>query len=128
MPKFFDNPITVTYTKAAHAVDGAGTNVLVFRGPPGARGRIRQLSVVITTATTVAASLMRLGITGDLDAFASLTIPVGAALVAAGLGKGDLNNAFVPADTNILLNDDGNATAGDVDVTCVIDWERIGPR
>ena len=126
--KFFDNPITVTYAVAGHPVDGAGTNALVFRGPPGARGVLRQLSVVITVATTVAVSLVRLGITGDLDRFASLTVPVGAALVAAGLGKTDMDNIYIDADTNILLNDDGNATAGDVDIVAVIDWERLGPR
>lgn len=126
--KFFDNPITATYTTANHAVDGAGTNALVFRGPPGARGVLRQLSVVIRVATTVATSLVRLGITGDLDRFASLVVPIGAALVAANLGKGDMDNIYIDPDTNILLNDDGAATAGDVDITCVIDWERIGPR
>lgn len=126
--KFFDNPITATYSVANHAVDGAGTNALVFRGPPGARGVLRQLSVVIRADTTVAASLVRLGITGTLARFASLTVPIGVALVAAGLGKGDMDNIYIDADTNILLNDDGAATAGDVDIVCVIDWERLGPR
>ena len=126
--KFYDNPITITYTAALHAVDGAGTNALIFRGPPGARGVLRQLSIVINVATTVATSLVRLGITGDLDRFASLVVPIGVALVAAGLGKGDMDNIFIDADTNILLNDDGAATVGDVDIVCVIDWERLGPR
>ncbi len=126
--KFFDNPITCQYNITSHPVDGAGTNALVFRGPPGARGRIRHLGIVIRTATTVGTSLIRLGITGTLARFASLVVPIGAALVAAQLDKDDMDGIFVDADTNILLNDDGQATAGDVDITLVIDWERKGPR
>ena len=126
--KFYDNPITVTYTVINHPVDGAGTTALLFRGPPGARGVLRQLSLVIRTATTTGTGLLRLGITGTLARFASLVIPVGAALVAAQLGKGAMDNIYIDADTNILINDDGVPATGDVDITCVIDWERLGPR
>ncbi len=126
--KFFDKPIIQTIAIPLHAVDGAGTTAMRFTGPPGARGRIRQLSTVIVNDTTVATCLVRLGITGTLAAYASLVVPIGVAGVVTQLGKAAMDNVLLPADLEILLNDDGAATDGDVAITVIIDWERKGPR
>ena len=104
--KFFDNPITQTIMIPTHPVDGTGTNAMEFVGPPGARGRIRQLSTVVIADIVTGASLVRLGITGTLAAFASLTVPVSSAGASASLAQADMS-VYLTADTVILLNDDG---------------------
>lgn len=126
--KFFDNPLTQTIAIPLHPVDGSGTNAMEFTGPPGARGLLRQLSCVVINDIVTGASLVRLGITGTLAAFASLTVPVSAGGTFVQLGKEDMNNNYITPDTIILLNDDGIASAGDVSIICVIDWERLGRR
>ena len=119
----YDNPLRMTYTLPASAVDTIGTKLSVM-GPAGKSGRLAAMGAVVTTATTTTVSIISVGITGTLGKFGSLTIPVGAAVVTTANAIVDLTTDanLIPADTPILITSDGGSAAGDADVTVTIDW------
>jgi hypothetical protein len=116
----YSNATTVSYTFPAAAVDtDAVIGYLV--GPAGKKGRLVGIMTAVTVAVTVVKSVLTLGVSGALTAYGSADVAVGAA--------GTVNNTFtygavtiIPADTSIILESGGECTAGDGDVTVVIDW------
>lgn len=118
----YDIPIHMTYTLPASAVDTAGTKLSVV-GPLGLKGRLVSIGAVVTTATTVAASVIRVGTAGTADLYGSLTIPVGAAATVANsatISTTDSNQ--IAENTAVLISSDGGSTAGDADLTVTIAW------
>lgn len=119
----YDLPTHISYTLPASAIDTIGTKLSIL-GPRGKVGHLVAMSAVVTTATTVAVSVINVGITGTLDKFGSLTVPVGAAIVTVAnnptISTTDANQ--IPADTAVLISSDGGSTAGDADVSVTIAW------
>lgn len=92
-------------------------------GPLGKKGRLISIGTVITTATTVAASELRVGTITDPDAYGTQAVAV--------LSADALVNVFVDltTDANLItentvveLSSDGGATAGDGDIVVYINW------
>lgn len=117
----YSNPTTITYSFPAAAVD---TDAVIgyLAGPSGMKGHVAAVITVVTVEVTVAAAVLTLGVSGDLDAYVS------AASVAIG-AAGTVSNTFtrgatveIPADTAVILESGGEATAGDGNVFVVIDW------
>lgn len=116
----YDNPITCTYRFPAVSVVSAATLGRI-QGPAGKTGKIVDVSYIITTGVTVAASNLIVGSAADTDAYATKAVAVAAATTGgngATLGATEL----IPANDIVLVGSAGGATAGAVDALVVINW------
>lgn len=124
----YNNPTTVSYNLGTHDF-GAGSDALAIKAPRGfTKGRIRDIGVAVTetfTATTTPAYI-RLGTTGDADAYAELNM--GTAADTDYYNTQDDTDAIISADvTNTQIEvafvaPTGGTPAGIGHVTVVIDW------
>lgn len=118
----YSNPVTSTYRFPAATLSSAATLGRII-GPSGKSGRLRDMSVVITTATTVASTALTIGTEADTDAYGSLTIPVTSVnLGVSGVTDASATTEVLPADTIIAIATDGGCTAGAADILVTIDW------
>jgi hypothetical protein len=123
MTQFYDNPIIETLSLKAFAGVSSAAVGQRFVGPPGKTGRILGASVVTTTATTVAASLVRVGTGAAPAAALSLTVPILAINLHHQATQAEVDaGADIAADTLYQIDGDGLATAGAVDVQVIIAW------
>ena len=123
--QFYDNPETRVYHLDAVGLTTAG-NLLNVVGPAGKVGRVRELVVILTVATTVADEGL------VLDTLTpSLTTPVALTLPFTGSAIGDIIRVSaatlaaaseLTADTVLQLANDGLSTACSGSLTLVIDW------
>lgn len=125
----YSDGIDITYQLAAVDFTGAANEDSEVAGPPGLTGRVKAIGCLVTTGVTVAASSVDVGISGgDLDAYASVAIPIAAADEV--VGGTDLNNDItdgvlgnrLPADTPFTISNGGGATAGVGDVSVTVEW------
>jgi hypothetical protein len=116
----YDDPLKITYPVLASTIATAGVK-LAQVGPAGMTGRVESMEALVTTATTVAASIVSLGSAGDDNAYASLTVAVGAADTFANAPV-DGVTALLPADTLFELSSDGGSTAGAANLSVTIAW------
>jgi len=118
----YDSPIRMSYnfdTKTLSSLAQIGQ----MAGPSGLRGRIVAVAAVLTTATTVAASVVSIGNNSDVDKYATLAVPV--ALIDTihnDFVSLTTDDALIAADTIVTLETDGGCTAGAASVNVVIDW------
>lgn len=113
-------PTSTTYRFPAASVVSAATIGRIM-GPAKMQGRLVDISYVVTTGVTVAASNIRVGSAAATSAYGTLAVPIAAAdLVGNGMVRGA--TADLPEDTAILVGSAGGATAGAVDILVVIDW------
>jgi|6_EtaG_2_1085325.scaffolds.fasta_scaffold99072_1 hypothetical protein len=118
----YDKPLRITYQFAAAAID---TDALIgtFIGPPGKVGRIVSCTVALTAAVTVAAAGIEIGIAANGTENLSFDVPIlainlGHSATAAEIAAG----ADIIADAVTYVGADGDANAGDGDITIVVDW------
>jgi hypothetical protein len=116
----YDNPFTCTYRFPAVSVVSAATLGRIV-GPAGKTGRILDVSYVVTTGVTVAASNLIVGSAADTDAYATVAVPIAAA-DTGGNGAAKGVTASIPANSVVLVGSAGGATAGAVDALVVINW------
>ncbi len=114
----YDNPQTTVYRFPAANIATSGT-VGQFIGPSGKKGRVTDIGYVITTNTTVAPTLISIGISGNTSKFATNSVPVG---VANTVGNGVTDIADIDADVAVLVTTDGGCTAGAADLLVMIEW------
>lgn len=118
----YENPVVSTYTLPAATVSTAA-DLLSVMGPEGHRGILLGIGAVVTTDTTVAATELRVGDSGDADQYGTLSVPVATAgngYNAATISAVDDN--IMPADTAVIISTDGGSTAGAADITVTIAW------
>lgn len=111
-----------SYTLKAATLSTAATLLTVI-GPKGKAGRLHDISAVVTTETTDAATELRVGDAGDADQYGILSVAaaaVGAASNEPTIYDTDTNQ--LPADTAVIIATDGGCTAGAADVVVVIAW------
>lgn len=119
----YANALRETYRLEAAAIATAGVLGRV-QGPAGKTGRVVNVSHIVTTDTTVAASVITVDTNAGLAVPVSHTVPLapgvntGGAVPAASL-KGQ---TLLPADTVVEIQSDGGSTAGAADITVTIDW------
>lgn len=116
----YSNPTTVGYRFPAATLSSAGT-IGRIQAPDGMKGRVVDVSLVTTTATTDATCTVEIGLSGDTDAYATQTIPVTAINLGV-QGSASVYNHEIPEDTLVLVTAGGECTAGAGDVTVIIDW------
>ncbi len=119
----YDQPLVQTITikgasltSAAELFDGVGPALL--------QGRVLGMCAGLTTATTVAASNVAVGITGTLQKFTNQVIPVQLidTIVNTITTDSVSDTNLMPADTRFVISTAGDATAGVADLTILIGW------
>ncbi len=129
--QFYDNADRRTYQFLNVAVD-TGTILGRLIGPLGKVGRVRGMEFIIINATTDAPTLITCGVNGATLP-AAMTIPIaagdlGGAMTAVQIDAAGavevagVNDVELTADTVVDITTDQGATAGDADITVVIDW------
>jgi hypothetical protein len=123
--QFYDNPERTLIHLDLAAVAGGG-DLATLAGPAGKVGRVTRLGVAVTTAFTVADSVLSLdSVTPSLTTPPSLTIPFTGSAIGDNVEatRAALNTfSELPADTVLQLASDGGSTAGAGSVTLQIDW------
>lgn len=124
----YSNPLSMTYSLGIHDF-GAGGDALAIKAPNGySKGRIIDIGVMVTetfTATTTPA-YVRLGTTGDADAYAELNM--GTAADTDYYNTQDDTDAIISADVTsaqievALVAPTGGTPAGMGYVNIAIDW------
>lgn len=118
----YDKPVHATYTLAAKDISSAATLMTVV-GPKGKQGRLMGITTALTTATTGAASEIRVGNGSDADKFGTLSVPVAAiGSVANDATINAVDDNLMPADTAVVIASDGGSTAGAADIAVHIAW------
>ena len=126
----YSDGIDITYDLTGVDFTGAAaTDNAVAHGPKGLTGRVKAITCLVTTGITVAASSINIGIVGgDLDAYATVAMPITAANgVIGGTDLGGTITAGVsgnllPADTKFAISNGGGSTAGVGNVQVVVEW------
>ena len=130
--QFYDNADRRIYSFLGMAIDTGGPVLGTFQGPPGKTGRVRGIDFTITVDTTVAVTILTVGVNGA-TAPATVTVPIGVAAVIGQMTAAQLdaagaaevvgtNDVILTADTVIELTTNQGATAGDADVHVIVDW------
>ena len=120
----YNNPVYMTTFVKDATISTAGTLATIV-GPQGKTGRIEAISAVVTTSTTVAASVISVGTAADGDKFGTLSIPIAAAGAAAAFNNATINKIddnLMDPDTAIVIASDGGSTAGAADISVVTAW------
>jgi len=116
----YSNPQTMLYRFPAATVSAAAIVGRII-SPAGKSGRLVDIGFVTTTDTTVAICTIDVGLTADVDAFGTLSVPIqAAAAVTNGMTRGTDND--IPADTVVEVSANGECTAGAGDILVAIDW------
>jgi hypothetical protein len=118
----YDKPLRETYQYPAAALTSAAV-VGRFIGPEGRKGRVVNVSHVVTTDTDDAAVV-------TVDTNAGLAVPVTADVANApgqytggSTVKADVvGQTELPADTVVEVQADGVPTAGAADLTVTVEW------
>ena len=131
----YSNPQTISYSLGNQDF-GASDDQYIIKGPNGKFGRVREIAAVVTeifTATTTAASV-KVGSSGDADAYAILTFATDAVDDALTASSGTqsatrgVNLSEIPAVStgapvyvNTIATTGGSPT-GQAEITITIDW------
>lgn len=118
----YDNPLVTTHFIQAASLTSAAVLMNIV-GPTGRKGRVVGLTAAVTTGVTVAAATLTVGSPADADAYATLSVPVGAvdSVANAPVLLTDDDN-LIPEDGVVELATGGEATAGAASLTLVIAW------
>jgi len=117
--QFYDNALRESYNFVGVDV-GAGGIEQEIVGPSGKRGRVVNVSYVVTTVLVGTADI-DVGPNGAPTV--SLTIPTNAADGDSGSASAELKGQTdLAADTVCEISTDGGATSGVVDLVVTIDW------
>lgn len=111
---------SAVYRFPAAAIDTAAVigNIV---GPAGKQGKVTGVAYYITVATTVAASTISIGDGTDVDAYVTMAVPI-ASIGDTGNTIVDGVDSTIDADSLVVVQSDGGATAGDGDILVYINW------
>jgi len=96
---------------------------LKIAGPKGKKGHLVSITSVVTTAVTVAANNVNIGDAITANKFGTLVVPVSSVDAISNdpvLGTTDAN--LIPADSLVVINTGGEATAGAANLAVTIAW------
>lgn len=129
----YDAPLRETYRFAAATISAAAV-VGRFVGPVGKRGRVANVSTVVTTGVTDLAGTITVGNNGAANPV-TITVPVSSAnavlaIPASGLalqveGSDGLSTGEIKelvANTLVEVAAGGECTAGAADIIVTVDW------
>ena len=119
----YDKPLRETYFLAAADLSSAAVLASVV-GPKGRKGRIVNLSYVLTTAVTVADNVLTVGPNADAS-----PVTLTQAFTGSAIGANDAitnaqayAHAELAADTNVEIASDGGCTVGAADIALTVEW------
>jgi hypothetical protein len=119
----YDNPIQVSYRFAAASLTGAAAVLGRFQGPTGRTGRVLDLSYLLTTGVTVAASAVTIDTNAGITTPVSVAVPIAAINTGGSATKADVEaGTEFPADTVVEVQGAGGATAGAADINVTMGW------
>jgi hypothetical protein len=119
----YDNPVQVSYRFAAASLTGAAAVLGRFQGPAGRTGRVLDLSYLLTTGVTVAASAVTIDTNAGITTPVSVAVPIAAINTGGSATKADLEaGTEYPADTVVEVQGAGGATAGAADINVTMGW------
>jgi hypothetical protein len=119
----YDKALRESYYLPAAAI-AAGGVLGSFVGPKGKVGRVANVSYVLTTAATVADSVLTVGPNGAATPV-SLTVPFTGSAIGANdaTTSADLyGQVELAADTVVEVASDGGSTAGVGNIVVTVDW------
>lgn len=118
----YHDPIYTTHNVNAATLSTAA-ELIQLVGPAGKRGRIIDVTCVVTTGVTVAANSINVGTVSDGDAYATLSVPISAAdSVANDATILTDDDNLIPANSAVVVATGGECTAGAGSVTVVVAW------
>lgn len=120
----YNNPTTTTHNRSAATISTAAT-LMTIMGPRGMKGRLVGIGATVTTSTTDAATLLKIGSATDDDKYGTLSVPVATAGAASSYNNAtifDVDDNIIPANTPVIVSTNGGCTAGAADVAVIIDW------
>ena len=118
----YDNPTSVTY-KLENVTISTAAVLMHLVGPTKKQGRVVDIGFVTTTATTGAATELRVGTIADPDAYAKIAIPVQAInTVTTDATITTTGHNLIPASSYFQIASDGGCTAGAGTVIVTVDW------
>ena len=117
----YDKPLLETYTVLA----GVLTSAAVLRtiiGPAGMKGRVVNISSLVTTGVTAAASTVTVGPNGG-SSVPTHTVPISSAGASLAIPRANLRSKTeLVADTEVEIATGGEATAGAANLVVSIEW------
>lgn len=121
MSQFYDNALRETYRFAAASIASAAV-VGRLVGPVGKRGRVVNVSTVVTTGVTDAGGTVTVGPNGAASPVTH-TVPISSANAVLAIPVADLvGETDLAADTLVEITAGGEPTAGAADIVVTIDW------
>jgi hypothetical protein len=121
--QFYDNALRETYRVPGASLTGGAAVLDRVIGPAGKRGRVVNVSHVVTTGVTVAASTVTIDTNAGVTTPVAHTVPISSADAGAAIAAASLaGQTELPADTVVEIQTDGASTAGAVDLVVTIDW------
>jgi len=116
----YENPEVINYRFPAATLSAAAVIGRLI-SPAGKTGRVLDVTTIVTTGVTVAATTVQVGLTADPDAYSTLTVPISSANAGAN-GALSVDQHEIPADTVVDVYAGGECTAGAADVNVAIAW------
>lgn len=116
----YSNPKTAVYRFPAATLSSAAVIGRIMP-PEGMQGRVVDVSTIVTTGITVAATTVQIGVTATPNAYSTLTVPVASANSGHN-GAVSVQDHVIPADAVVDVYAGGECTAGAGDVLVTIDW------
>jgi hypothetical protein len=118
----YDNPLRISYSFLGAAID-TDLQFGTFIGPAGKTGRIAAVVLGIIAATTGADGDLEIGLAANGTEFLAGAIPNIATDGGWSASEAEIAlGADIPADTAVFVGSGGANTAGDADITVVVDW------
>lgn len=119
--QFYDNALRETYRFPAATISAAAV-VGRLVGPVGKRGRVVNVSTVVTTGVTVAAGTVTVGPNGAASPVTH-TVPISSANAVLAIPAASLKGVTdLAADTLVEVAAGGEPTAGAADIIVTVDW------
>lgn len=116
----YDNPTTITYELLGKTLSTAATLGRLTAPVGKTTGKVRAIAYSITTATTTAATVISVGITGTLGKYATAEVPVA---TADNAGSGAVTQvANIASGASVLVSTGGQSGAGVADIFVTVDW------
>lgn len=121
MSNTYDDPLRVSYQLNAASLATAA-ELATYVGPAGKQGRVESISALVTTAVTVAPSVVTVNDLANTVVGGSLSVPIGAVDTFANAITGNTDATLLPADSPFTIDTNGGATAGAANLVVVVAW------
>ena len=117
----YDNAMVSNYVLDTATLSTAA-ELATYAGPAGKTGRVVSITCVVTTDTTVAATVVSVNTLDNATVCGSLSVPVAVADTIASASTNGTDATLIPADTAFTIDTDGGCTAGAGTIEVLVAW------